>query len=115
MLNFEKFLIVNFLYFLDILCVLDVDRAKNVLSVFSTDLQQISRFFEEIENDLSDKKFDMNLIEQQHKSKFKNLCECMETESDCVILCNQNEKIVEICGFNHKCELYYNQLINMME
>ena len=86
-----------------------------MLSVFSTDSRQIHQFFDEIEKEMSDKKFDMTLIEPEHKSKFKNLCESIESEPDCVVLCNPSEKTVELCGFNHKSELYYNALVNLME
>ncbi len=85
---------------------------KNILNVFSTDPDEINRFFKQLDSTITIKQFDVSLVEK--KDKLKELIDRAGTEDDMVFHFDSPKNQIELCGFIEKCEIYYNKLVELI-
>jgi uncharacterized protein YacL (UPF0231 family) len=92
-------------------CVLDVDLSKNVLIIYSTDAECIEKFMAESKQEIIEREFDLNLIDNNKKVQLNNLKVQIENEEEIVLV--EDKNVLNICGFRDKVEFVYDSLCDL--
>jgi hypothetical protein len=93
-------------------CVLDVDLSKNVLIIYSTDVECIEKFMAESKQEIIEREFNLNLIDNNKKIQLNNLKVQIENEEEIVLV--EDKNVLNICGFRDKVEFVYESLCDLV-